>query len=1064
MKEEDALIGNPDSEMTSVKVEVPEPEENPDDEDDEAAAEYRNDGYIELVLKVMARMCDGQNHSLQNYLREQPDNVKSFNIIGEVTRFLNVIYSNITGKNIELVIQLFESMNEFTAGNQENRVVIYDNKIIDYINFILRAGDIANSPTEKILALRESISNLVISLIEENGPLATQVALEVKDTLDKKSVFQLMTECYEMHQTDKKKLEELKSISIIGLGQEDQSSTKLVSEAGKNIFTGVMKKKKDELSDVYMNVGFRLYLILARMVDIDPKFLDNLKLTPLQQKAYNFYKKNSMSVEVVKDNELQKVNFRVKNKQVLREEVKEMLKWNVDRSSPSNKIRDLMAWTKDIMKDIAYQRGILSNFIAIILTKGWLVWNYLVVILSFAINIMMLVTWSAKASLDDHHPKQANTTAVPPDVEDPIPVITKLTPEQYTIALYTLGGLHNFFSLLVFISYFLGNHPGLPNPKTLLESIRSFCSRGKKDDDTEDESRKKPHQSKLDAKFFSFTTFYYMAFLALSIGGTFSHGYFFAFHLLNIVNNNQLLSGVIKAVTQNGRSLLWVAVLGLVVFYLYGIVGFALMRSMFNPDEYLYCDSLWQCTITVIRYGLIGDLFEVMKSHPSEKTFHKFGFVVLYHISFFIFITTIGLNIIFGIIVDTFSELRDLKWTSESDMRDTCFICSRNSYDFEHHGKGFEHHVRFEHNMWSYVFFFIHLNGTKVNDYTAMEMYVFKLLKKENFDFFPLDRALSLAAMGKDSTETKIDDLLFQVTSIVEKQKREELERKRREERMRQKVWEQKYRLGSFRRKARLPFPTDQDSLLPSGTPQYDGPDQHTHASQSGLILPPSTDMPFYPLQPPPRSPLQSVPSSFQAGRRPSDSMSRRPSEVGLPPPSQAGPLRGPSRHDKFRRRRSVSPIDPREMLFRRGSPSRLEDEEPLLSTSSPRYEERIQSPPYFGLESDVLEISPVPMSRRASYEAPRSPRYPESLSTSPRGAASFFADSDPMPYLRQYTQQLSEHRASLSSESRSQIPTHPPSMPGRISRDYEPSGHDRYPGVDPDSDAFSDDQQESHL
>ncbi|KAK3786237.1 hypothetical protein RRG08_064496 [Elysia crispata] len=35
--------------------------------------------------------------------------------------------------------------------------------------------------------------------------------------------------------------------------------------------------------------------------------------------------------------------------------------------------------------------------------------------------------------------------------------------------------------------------------------------------------------------------------------------------------------------------------------------------------------------------------------------------MVIYHVSFFIFITTIGLNIIFGIIVDTFSELRDLK-------------------------------------------------------------------------------------------------------------------------------------------------------------------------------------------------------------------------------------------------------------------------------------------------------------------------------------------------------------------------------------------------------------------
>jgi len=34
-------------------------------------------------------------------------------------------------------------------GNQENRLVIYDNKIIDYINFILRAADFEACTTEK---------------------------------------------------------------------------------------------------------------------------------------------------------------------------------------------------------------------------------------------------------------------------------------------------------------------------------------------------------------------------------------------------------------------------------------------------------------------------------------------------------------------------------------------------------------------------------------------------------------------------------------------------------------------------------------------------------------------------------------------------------------------------------------------------------------------------------------------------------------------------------------------------------------------------------------------------
>lgn len=122
-----------------------------------------------------------------------------------------------------------------------------------------------------------------------------------------------------------------------------------------------------------MDVGFRFYLILARMFDIDIKLAeysrwlyqlkcyliiiwthDNnikilnkfflqfitissyywyferlpvciiknhdkflVKLDLLQQKAINFYRKNCQSIEIVKDDELQKVNFRVKNKVLL---------------------------------------------------------------------------------------------------------------------------------------------------------------------------------------------------------------------------------------------------------------------------------------------------------------------------------------------------------------------------------------------------------------------------------------------------------------------------------------------------------------------------------------------------------------------------------------------------------------------------------------------------------------------------------------------------------------------------------------------------------------------------
>ena len=53
-------------------------------------------------------------------------------------------------------------------------------------------------------------------------------------------------------------------------------------------------------------------------------------------------------------------------------------------------------------------------------------------------------------------------------------------------------------------------------------------------------------------------------------------------------------------------------------------------------------------------------------SMPSETSSSAIEFnprtyigFLMYHISFFIIVTTIGLNIVFGIIVDTFSELRE---------------------------------------------------------------------------------------------------------------------------------------------------------------------------------------------------------------------------------------------------------------------------------------------------------------------------------------------------------------------------------------------------------------------
>lgn len=78
------------------------------------------------------------------------------------------------------------------------------------------------------------------------------------------------------------------------------------------------------------------------------KFL--VKLDLLQQKAINFYRKNCQSIEIVKDDELQKVNFRVKNK-VLLTNVTIMLEYFCQFSAPlTGQMTDFLL---DLKKDIS---------------------------------------------------------------------------------------------------------------------------------------------------------------------------------------------------------------------------------------------------------------------------------------------------------------------------------------------------------------------------------------------------------------------------------------------------------------------------------------------------------------------------------------------------------------------------------------------------------------------------------------------------------------------------------------------------------------------------------------
>ena len=106
---------------------------------------------------------------------------------------------------------------------------------------------------------------------------------------------------------------------------------------------------------------------------------------------------------------------------------------------------------------------------------------------------------------------------------------------------------------------------------------------------------------------------------------------------------------------------------------------------------------------------------------------------------FFFILIIIVLNLIFGVIIDTFGALREEKAEADEILRNSCFVCALKRMDFENqksneksktldvvaggketvsgavasdsksgilHGLnapiGFENHIKYEHNMWHY--------------------------------------------------------------------------------------------------------------------------------------------------------------------------------------------------------------------------------------------------------------------------------------------------------------------------------------------------------------------------
>ncbi|KAL8212672.1 UNVERIFIED_CONTAM: Inositol 1,4,5-trisphosphate receptor type 1, partial [Gekko kuhli] len=133
-----------------------------------------------------------------------------------------------------------------------------------------------------------------------------------------------------------------------------------------------------------------------------------------------------------------------------------------------------------------------------------------------------------------------------------------------------------------------------------------------------------------------------------------------------------------------------------------------------EEDKEHTCETLLMCIVTVLSHGLRsgGGVGDVLRKPSKEEPL--FAARVIYDLLFFFMVIIIVLNLIFGVIIDTFADLRSL----ERDKFDNKTVT-------------FEEHIKEEHNMWHYLFFIVLVKVKDSTEYTGPESYVAEMIKKK---------------------------------------------------------------------------------------------------------------------------------------------------------------------------------------------------------------------------------------------------------------------------------------------------------------------------------------------
>ncbi|KAG7217361.1 hypothetical protein INR49_021528 [Caranx melampygus] len=696
------------------------------------------------ILRYLQLLCENHNSDLQNFLRNQ-NNKTNYNLVCETLQFLDCICGSTTGglgllglyineSNVDLVRQTLETITEYCQGPcHENQSCIakHESNGIDIIIALIvnSINPLGKHRLDLVLQLKNNASKLLLAIMESrhDSENAEKILYKMRPT----ELVDVMKEAYAQG------LESEEDEDSIG----DQIKPK---DVGHNIY--ILAHQLARHSKILQH-SLRPGSVLGAGSVVDP---DSEK-----DDALHHYANHTAQIEIVRhDRSMEQIVFPVPNIcEYLTAESKGRVFTTTERDDQGSKVNDFFQQFDNLYNEMRWQKKIRKNKVIFWFSRHISLWGSISFYLACLLNIAVAVFYPFGDDGDEGTLSSfwnislwvalGVSTALLPVLPKPWGILFFLV-SLILRAIYTMGlgpallllGTVNLFNKLVFLVSFVGN--------------QGTFTRGYK------------------AVVMDMLFIYHLGYAIICVLGLFVHEFFYSFLLFDLVIREETLLNVIKSVTRNGRSIILTAVLAIFLVYFFSIIGFLFLKDDFRmevdrlpaPDGddgiERVCDTLLMCIITVLNQGL--------RNGGGEPLFAA---RVVYDLLFFFVVIIIVLNLIFGVIIDTFADLRSEKQRKEEILKTTCFICGLERDKFDNKTVSFEEHIKSEHNMWHYLYFLVLVRVKDPTEYTGPESYVAQMIAEKNLEWFPRMRAMSLVSSEGDNEQNEIRSLQEKLDSTV---------------------------------------------------------------------------------------------------------------------------------------------------------------------------------------------------------------------------------------------------------------------------------------------------------